>query len=76
MSKPYNPQKLPKTRNLKGVIKLAWRDDALSRLPAGLRVGVDAAGWLERTNELLGFNAGTAPYTLKQYGYSWGAQPL
>ena len=30
----------------------------------------------DRTNELLGFNAGTAPYTLKQYGYSWGAQPL
>ena len=35
----------------KGVIKLAWRDDALSRLPAGLRVGVDAAGWLAGTNE-------------------------
>ena len=32
----------------KNVIKVAWRDGRLADLPAGFRVGVDAAGWLHK----------------------------
>ena len=31
-----------------GVIKQVWRDAKLADLPAGTRVGVDAAGWLHK----------------------------
>ena len=32
----------------KAVIKQVWRDGALGDLPAGTRIGVDAAGWLHK----------------------------
>ena len=32
----------------KAVIKHVWRDGALGDLPAGTRIGVDAAGWLHK----------------------------
>jgi 5'-3' exonuclease len=32
----------------KNVIKQVWRDDSLSALPPGTRVGVDTAGWLHK----------------------------
>ena len=33
----------------KNVIKQAWHEDSLKALPAGTRVGVDAAGWLHKS---------------------------
>ena len=33
----------------KNVIKQVWRDGRLADLPAGTRIGVDAAGWLHKS---------------------------
>ena len=52
------------------------RETWLARQEGGELEGVETTRFHPLLNELLGYNAGTAPYTLQQYGYSWGAQPL
>ena len=78
---PTPPCALALTLSVYAVAVSTWIPETISSAAAMWRateIRIAQSEWNEGAHQtrLLGFNAGTAPYTLKQYGYSWGAQPL